>query len=342
MLTTAGAARSTASAYEFVGRGASAAGCLHGRRWAGASLAPARRRRGCGGGERRAMSSGRTITATNAAASPTMAEIEMKVRNRSRGRVDMEPDNPHRQAALALIRMCIMRRLPGSRSGAFCGRPRRGEFSILRSRMSDHAADDTVPEVDESRRKFLIAATAGTGAVGAVLTAVPFVASWKPSESARAAGLPTEVDLSKIEPGQMATFFWRKSRSTWSSARPRCWRRWATRSPNSRTRSRRSPSSPNTPGTMRARIKPEVLVLIGTCTHLGCLPKTRFTPGDASVMANWPGGFFCPCHGSKFDLAGRVFEGSPASLNLEIPPYSLRRRQQARHRRGCAPAKGVA
>ena len=76
--------------------------------------------------------------------------------------------------------------------------------------MSDHAADDTVPEVDESRRKFLIAATAGTGAVGAVLTAVPFVASWNPSESARAAGLPTEIDLSRIEPGQMATFFWRK------------------------------------------------------------------------------------------------------------------------------------
>src|SRR6187551_2914060 len=76
--------------------------------------------------------------------------------------------------------------------------------------MNDYAADDAVPEVDESRRKFLIAATAGTGAVGAVLTAVPFVASWNPSESARAAGLPTEVDLSKIEPGQMATFFWRK------------------------------------------------------------------------------------------------------------------------------------
>src|SRR5688572_32638795 len=76
--------------------------------------------------------------------------------------------------------------------------------------MSEHAAGDTVPEVDESRRKFLIAATAGTGAVGAVLTAVPFVASWKPSESARAAGLPTEVDLSKLEPGQMTTVFWRK------------------------------------------------------------------------------------------------------------------------------------
>jgi ubiquinol-cytochrome c reductase iron-sulfur subunit len=70
-------------------------------------------------------------------------------------------------------------------------------------------------------------------------------------------------------------------------------------------------------------LRPDVLVLIGTCTHLGCLPKTRFTPGDATVMANWPGGFFCPCHGSKFDLAGRVFEGSPASVNLVVPPYSF-------------------
>ena len=107
--------------------------------------------------------------------------------------------------------MCIMRRLPGSRSAAYCGRSASRRMKVLEvSRMSDHAADDTVPEVDESRRKFLIAATAGTGAVGAVLTAVPFLASWKPSESARAAGLPTEVDLSKIEPGQMTTFFWRK------------------------------------------------------------------------------------------------------------------------------------
>ena len=71
-------------------------------------------------------------------------------------------------------------------------------------------------------------------------------------------------------------------------------------------------------------LNPEVLVVIGTCTHLGCLPKTRFTPGDATLAANWPGGFFCPCHGSKFDLAGRVFEGSPASVNLRIPPYSFK------------------
>ncbi len=70
-------------------------------------------------------------------------------------------------------------------------------------------------------------------------------------------------------------------------------------------------------------LRPEVLVLIGTCTHLGCLPKSRFTPGDTTISADWPGGFFCPCHGSKFDLAGRVFEGSPASVNLRIPPYKF-------------------
>jgi ubiquinol-cytochrome c reductase iron-sulfur subunit len=160
--------------------------------------------------------------------------------------------------------------------------------------MSDHAADDTVPEVDESRRKFLIAATAGTGAVGAVLTAVPFVASWNPSESARAAGLPTEMLASlsshdallkdaKSEESEQPTYAKNQDRA----------------------------------------LKPEWLVLKGTCTHLGCLPKTRFTPNDATVMANWPGGFFCPCHGSKFDLAGRVFQGSPASVNLRIPPYSF-------------------
>ena len=93
--------------------------------------------------------------------------------------------------------------------------------------------------------------------------------------------------------------------------------------PNSRTPTSLKSDQPEYAKNAARAIKPEVLVLIGTCTHLGCLPKTRFTPGDATVMANWPGGFFCPCHGSKFDLAGRVFEGSPASVNLKIPPYSF-------------------
>jgi ubiquinol-cytochrome c reductase iron-sulfur subunit len=190
--------------------------------------------------------------------------------------------------------------------------------------MSDHAADDTVPEVDESRRKFLIAATAGTGAVGAVLTAVPFLASWKPSESARAAGLPTEIDLSKIEPGQMAVFVWRKQQIYIVKRTPEMVASLAAhdaelKDPNSEEVDQQPEYAKNA----QRAIKPDVLVLIGTCTHLGCLPKTRFTPGDATIMANWPGGFFCPCHGSKFDLAGRVFKGSPASLNLKVPPYSF-------------------
>jgi ubiquinol-cytochrome c reductase iron-sulfur subunit len=189
--------------------------------------------------------------------------------------------------------------------------------------MSDHAADDTVPEVDESRRKFLIAATAGTGAVGAVLTAVPFVASWKPSESARAAGLPTEVDLSKIEPGQMATFFWRKQQIYVVKRTPEMLASLPAHDAALKDPESKESDQPEYAKNDARAIKPEVLVLIGTCTHLGCLPKTRFTPGDASVMPNWPGGFFCPCHGSKFDLAGRVFQGSPASVNLRVPPYSF-------------------
>jgi ubiquinol-cytochrome c reductase iron-sulfur subunit len=189
--------------------------------------------------------------------------------------------------------------------------------------MNDHAADVAVPEVDESRRKFLIAATASTGAVGAVLTAVPFVASWNPSESARAAGLPTEVDLSKIEPGQMATFFWRKQQIYVVKRTPEMLASLSNHNDELKDPGSEDSEQPAYAKNVQRSLRPDVLVLIGICTHLGCLPKTRFTPGDATVMANWPGGFFCPCHGSKFDLAGRVFNGSPASVNLRIPPYSF-------------------
>jgi ubiquinol-cytochrome c reductase iron-sulfur subunit len=190
--------------------------------------------------------------------------------------------------------------------------------------MSDHAAGDAVPEVDESRRKFLVAATAGTGAVGAILTAVPFVASWKPSESARAAGLPTEVDLSKIEPGQMSTFLWRKQQIYVVKRTPEMLATLKNHDGELKDKDSKESEQPDYAKNAQRSLKPEVLVLIGICTHLGCLPKTRFTPNDASVMPNWPGGFFCPCHGSKFDLAGRVIAGSPASVNLRIPPYSFK------------------
>ena len=185
--------------------------------------------------------------------------------------------------------------------------------------MADHAvvADD---EVDLSRRKFLTRATIATGAVGAAFAAVPFIESWTPSERARAQGAPTTVDLSKVEPGQMITPVWRKQPIYVVRRTPDMLARVAghdgeLKDPNSAD----SEQPPYAKNPLRSRT-PEFLVLIGICTHLGCLPKQRFSAGE--LYPSWPGGFFCPCHGSRFDLAGRVFDGSPASVNLRIPPYS--------------------
>ena len=188
--------------------------------------------------------------------------------------------------------------------------------------MADHDVGGE-PEVDASRRKFLTAATAATGAVGAVFTLVPFLASWKPSERARALGAPAELDVSKLEPGQMTTLTWRKQqifvvRRTSEMIATLRQHDAELKDPNSA----QSEQPRYATNEIRAR-SPEYLVLIGNCTHLGCLPKPRFEAGLPEFGANWPGGFFCPCHGSRFDLAGRVFEGSPASVNLRVPPYAF-------------------
>ncbi len=176
-------------------------------------------------------------------------------------------------------------------------------------------------EVDVNRRKFLTAATTATGAVGVAFAAVPFIASWKPSERARALGEPTEIDVSKLEEGQMVIASWRRQpiyivRRSQSAVA-------ALPQVDSQLKDPASSEStqPDYARNEQRSIKPEILVVIATCTHLGCLPKQHFVPGDAALGADWPGGFFCPCHGSKFDLAGRVFAGSPASLNLAIPPH---------------------
>jgi len=186
--------------------------------------------------------------------------------------------------------------------------------------MADHAdvADD---EVDLSRRKFLTRATIATGVVGAAFAAVPFVASWNPSERARAQGAPTELDLTKVDAGQMTTIVWRRSPIYVVHRTPDMVKRVAghenvLKDPDSRA----SQQPEYCRNQLRSRT-PEFLVMIGTCTHLGCLPKQRFAEGE--LYPSWPGGFFCPCHGSRFDLAGRVFDGSPASVNLRIPPYSF-------------------
>ncbi len=188
--------------------------------------------------------------------------------------------------------------------------------------MSDHA-DEAPGEVDVSRRKFLVAATAITGGVGAVLAATPFVASWKPSERARAMGAPYELDVSKLEAGQMTTVTWRKKPIYVVRRTPEMVAELPKNAPILKDPSSSESDQPAYAKNEARALKPEILVLIATCTHLGCLPKQHFEPGDAALGADWPGGFFCPCHGSKFDLAGRVIVGSPASLNLAIPPYSF-------------------
>ncbi len=188
--------------------------------------------------------------------------------------------------------------------------------------MADHEAGGEA-QVDASRRKFLTAATVATGAVGAAFTLTPFIASWKPSERARALGVPTEFDVSKLEPGQMATVVWRKQQIYVVRRTPEMVASLGKDAGELKDPESASSEQPDYAKNEARSRKPEFLVLIGVCTHLGCLPKARFEAGLPELGATWPGGFFCPCHGSKFDLAGRVFQGSPASVNLRVPPYSF-------------------
>lgn len=174
--------------------------------------------------------------------------------------------------------------------------------------------------VDKGRRRFLTATTAVVGGVGAVFAAVPFIKSWNPSARAQAAGAPVEQSLAQMEPGQKIEVVWR-GKPVWIVRRTEEMLAQLDENadvladPESAVVSQQPDYARNT----YRSIKPEFLVLIGLCTHLGCVPLYR--PDQGSEGADWPGGFFCPCHGSKFDLAGRVFAGVPAPTNLEVPPY---------------------
>ncbi|WP_163560903.1 ubiquinol-cytochrome c reductase iron-sulfur subunit [Halomonas sp. NO4] len=175
--------------------------------------------------------------------------------------------------------------------------------------------------VNKGRRRLLLGATTVVGAVGAVGVAVPFVASWQPSARARAAGAPVQADVSKLEEGQRMIVEWR-GRPVWIVKRTT---EMIERTENLDPSRLADPDSmveqqPDyVTGPLRS-IRPEISVLIGICTHLGCSPLFRPEPGDVDMQA-WPGGYFCPCHGSFFDLAGRVFRNVPAPTNLEVPPY---------------------
>lgn len=173
--------------------------------------------------------------------------------------------------------------------------------------------------VDNGKRRFLTLATSAVGAVGAGFVAVPFLGSWKPSAKAQAAGAPVEFMLNKLEEGQMAKVEWRGKpvfivkRSSASLE--------AIKNKKDGLKDIDSSKYPEQQPTyvdqVNRSIKPEILVLVGICTHLGCVPQHM-----KETEVEWGGGFFCPCHGSRFDLAGRVFSGVPAAKNLEVPPYS--------------------
>lgn len=177
-------------------------------------------------------------------------------------------------------------------------------------------------EIDKNRRRFLITATAGVGAVGAIGAAVPFVSSFQPSERTRAVGAPIEIDISKLEPGQRTIGMWRGKpiwvvRRTEETLKTLEGMTDVLRDPDSAEASQQPEYAQNT---ARAR-NPEFLVVVGICTHLGCSPTYLPEGTPNNLGPEWKGGFFCPCHGSKFDLAGRVFKGVPAPTNLVVPPY---------------------
>ena len=181
-------------------------------------------------------------------------------------------------------------------------------------------------ELDEGKRRLLIAATGVAGGIASVATAVPFVASMLPSERAKAAGAPVEADIGALGPGEKLTVEWR-GQPVWIVRRTK----EMLDSIKSSDDKVADPKSARKPGELtpeyarnefRSRSdKSEILVVVGICSHLGCSPQDKFKTGPEAFEADWKGGFYCPCHGSLFDLAGRVYKNKPAPDNLKVPPY---------------------
>jgi len=177
------------------------------------------------------------------------------------------------------------------------------------------------PAVNARKRRFLIGATGVVAGVGAVAAAVPFVVSFFPSERAKAAGAPVEVDISKLELGQKFVVEWR-GKVVWLINRtPDMLASLPKLTPQLADPDSKQSSQPPYAANETRSIKPPILVLVGICTHLGCSPTYRRDVAPADLGADWLGGFFCPCHQSKFDLAGRVYKGMPAPINLAVPPH---------------------
>ena len=182
--------------------------------------------------------------------------------------------------------------------------------------MSDQA------KVDKTRRK-LVVATSVVGGAASVGAAVPFVISMSPSERAKAAGAPIEVDISGLPRGELGVFEWR-GKPVWVMKRtPQMLEGMKQIEGRLSDPQSKVPQQPDYAKNEFRSAKPDLLVLVGVCTHLGCSPQFKPAADKAEMGADWTGGFYCPCHGSKFDLAGRVYSGSPAPTNLEVPPYTF-------------------
>jgi ubiquinol-cytochrome c reductase iron-sulfur subunit len=184
------------------------------------------------------------------------------------------------------------------------------------------SGQDQPQQINVERRRFLTTLTSVVGGVGAACAAVPFIGSWLPSARAQAMGAPIEIDISKLEAGQQLTVEWRGQPIWIINRTPESVTKLPSldsllRDPNSD----QTEQQPSYAKNIHRSIKDQYLVLVGLCTHLGCVPTYR--PDIGGVEPNWPGGFFCPCHGSKFDLAGRVYKGVPAPTNLLVPPYKF-------------------
>jgi ubiquinol-cytochrome c reductase iron-sulfur subunit len=177
-------------------------------------------------------------------------------------------------------------------------------------------------KVDKTRRN-LVVATSAVGAAAGVAAAIPFAASMLPSEKAKAAGAPVEVDLAGMAPGELKVIEWR-GKPVWVIRRTKemieSLKAAAPRLVDPESKSSKQPAYAKNENRSE---KPEWMVMEGVCTHLGCSPQLRPADAKAEMGADWVGGFYCPCHGSKFDLAGRVFRGAPAPTNLVVPPYTL-------------------
>ena len=175
--------------------------------------------------------------------------------------------------------------------------------------------------VDKGKRGFLVAATSVVGGVAVGATAVPFAGSMFPSERARAAGAPVEVDISTLAPGEMQIEEWR-GKPVWIIRRTKEMLADIQKDDKLVTDPKSEvPQQPDYAKNEFRSIKPEIAVLEGVCSHLGCSPQFKSADAKGEMGMDWNGGFYCACHGSKFDLAGRVLKGSPAPLNLRVPPY---------------------